>query len=289
MRYLVTAVLSAIAIFGFSQNKTGYVIYNSKGKKVSYKKMVKSLSKADVTCFGEFHDNPISHWLELELTKDYYQKVGNCLLLGAEMVERDNQDELDLYLFDSINQKAFDTLARLWPNYKTDYKPLVDFAKDSGVHFCATNIPRRYASLVYKKDFAGLDSLSNEEKSWIAPLPITFDSSLPQYQKILEMMGGHGSSRLVKAQAIKDATMAYFIIEALKANASKTTKFLHFNGSFHTDFHEGIVWYLNQYAPEISVKTIATVSQSDVSKLDKEHRGRADFIICVDEDMTSTY
>lgn len=251
--------------------------------------MIKSLAKKEVTLFGEYHDNPISHWLELEVTKDLSATYD--LILGAEMIERDNQDQLNLYLMDSINQKGLDTMARLWNNHKTDYKPLVDFAKDSGYQFIATNIPRRYASLVYKKDFAALDTLSDEEKSWIAPLPIPYDPTLPRYQAILKMMGDHGSPKLIKAQAIKDATMANSIVNALNMprKTIKPIRFVHYNGSFHSDYYEGIYWYIKQYRPETTIGTVATVTQDDITKLDKESIGRADFIICVDSDMTRTY
>ncbi len=290
MKNLLAALLIFCASFSFAQNKSGYVIYNAKGKKVSYKKMLKTLSKNEITLFGEYHDNPISHWLELEVTKDLSKNYD--LILGAEMIERDNQDALNLYLKDSINQKGFDTTARLWNNHKTDYKPLVDFAKDSGYQFIATNIPRRYASLVYKKDFTALDTLPDEEKAWIAPLPIPFDINLPRYQAILKMMGDHGSPKLIKAQAVKDATMAHSIINALNTqlcDICDNTRFIHYNGSFHSDYYEGIYWYLEQYRPGTRVATIATVTQEDNSSLDEESKGRADFIICVDEDMTRTY
>ena len=48
-------------------------------------------------------------------------------------------------------------MARLWNNFKTDYKPLVDFAKDNNLKFIATNIPRRFASLVFKGGFEVLE------------------------------------------------------------------------------------------------------------------------------------
>ncbi|MFT5512219.1 MAG: putative iron-regulated protein [Bacteroidia bacterium] len=289
MRILILGLCLTLSTIGFTQNKTGYVIYNAKGKKVSYKKMLKSLTKNKVTLFGEYHDNPISHWLELEVTKDI--ATTHDIILGAEMIERDNQDALNLYLVDSINQKGFDTTARLWNNHKTDYKPLVDFAKDSGYQFIATNIPRRYASLVYKKDFAALDTLPAEEKAWIAPLPIPYEPTLPRYQAILKMMGEHGSPKLIKAQAMKDATMAYSIVTALRNQNCDICdgRFIHYNGSFHSDYYEGIYWYIHQYRPETTIGTVATVTQADITTLDKESIGRADFIICVDEDMTRTY
>jgi len=61
----------------FSQNGQAYQIYNAKGKKVTYDKMVKQLQDKDVVLFGEFHDNSLAHWLQLELTKSLAQKRGS--------------------------------------------------------------------------------------------------------------------------------------------------------------------------------------------------------------------
>ncbi len=99
------------------------------------------------------------------------------------------------------------------------------------------------------------------------------------------MMGGHGGSNLPKAQATKDATMAHFILQYYQPGSL----FIHFNGSYHSDFYEGILWYLKRQRPELKYATITTVSQKDISKLEREHLGRADFIICVPDNMTTTY
>jgi len=275
-------VFTLCLTFGYAQ-KTPYVIYNTKGKKVSYKKMLKTLEAKDMVLFGELHNNPIAHWLQYELTSDLNNK--RSLILGAEMIEADNQDELDAYLSGTIDYKALDSTARLWPNHKTDYAPLVDFAKDNRLTFVASNVPRRYASMVYKGGFEALDTLSFEEKSWIAPLPITFDPDLPGYQNILKMMGDHGSPTLVMAQAIKDATMAHFILE----NYTNDSLFIHYNGAYHSNNFEGIVWYLKLERPDLQFGTISTVTQDDVHKLEEKNQGLADFIICVDSNMTTTY
>ncbi len=283
MKNLLYSLLLLVSFSIYSQDKPAYQLFDSKGEKTTYKKLVKASEKSELVLFGEYHDNPISHWLQLALTKDLFQT--KSLVLGAEMIERDNQLQLDQYLEGKINQKALDTLARLWNNYKTDYKPLVDFAKANQLKFIATNIPRRYASMVYRGGFEALDTLSSEQKKWIAPLPVKYDSSLSQYQKMLEMAQGHGGENLPKAQAIKDATMAYSILENLKPNSI----FIHYHGSYHSDFYEGIYWYIKQDQPTLKILTIATVSQSDLSSLEQEHLGRADFILVVDEDMTKTY
>ncbi len=275
-----------VLLFSFSvmaQNGLAYQLFDNKGKKTNYNKLVKASQKAELILFGEFHDNPISHWMQLKLTKELHKT--NSLVLGAEMIERDNQPQLDQYLRGEINQRGLDTLARLWSNYKTDYKPLVDFAKDHQLIFVATNIPRRYASMVYRGGFEALETLSLEEQAWIAPLPIKYDASLWQYQQMLEMAQGHGGDNLPKAQAIKDATMAHSIVENIKPNSI----FIHYHGSYHSDFYEGIYWYVKQERPELKILTIATVTQKDLSQLEKEHLGKADFILVVDEDMTKTY
>ena len=278
-----TVSLSLLSILGYAQEKEAYRIYTASGKKANYGKMMKAVQNSDIILFGELHNNSIAHWLQLEMTMDLHESKD--LVLGAEMFERDNQDELDRYLSGEIDDKELDSLARLWSNYDTDYRPLVDYAKDNTIPFVGTNIPRRYANLVYKNDFAALDTLTDEEKSWMAPLPIPFDPELPTYKEILEMMGDHGTLTLVKAQAMKDATMAHFIL----VNYKDGQTFLHFNGAFHSNKYEGILWYLKNERSDLQYSTISTVSQKDVSKLEEENKGLADFIICVDEHMTETY
>lgn len=293
----MTKILSILVLCFFflnsnAQNKPAYKIFSSDGTVIDYIDMKDSLLNSELILFGEMHNNPISHWLQLEVTQDIYNALydtmkqdSSILVLGAEMIEADNQTQLNDYLMDSITYKGLDTLARLWGNYKTDYAPLVDFAKDNGLNFIGTNIPRRYAKVVYRKSFTGLDTLSDLEKSWIAPLPIRFDKDIKTYQDILTLMGEHGTPELVQAQAIKDATMAHFILTNMVENG----KFIHYNGSWHSDYHEGIAWYIKTERPNLSYATITTVSQKDLSALDDEHKDKADFIICVDEDMTTTY
>lgn len=272
------------SLSAFAQNKAAYVIYNHKGKKVSYKKMLKTLKGSDIVLFGELHNNAIAHWLEYEVAVDLAAE--RELVMGAEMIERDNQEALDQYLKGEIDDEGLDTLARLWSNHKTDYAPLVDFAKEKGLPFIGTNIPRRFANDVYRMGgFEALDALSAKEKEWVAPLPIAFDPELPTYKEILTMMGDHGSPELVMAQATKDATMAYSILSNYKAGQL----FLHYNGAFHSDKYEGILWYLKRQEPNLNYSTISTVNQDDVFELLEENKAKADFIICVDSNMTTTY
>jgi uncharacterized iron-regulated protein len=173
----------------------------------------------------------------------------------------------------------------LWSNHRTDYKPIVDLAKEKNIHFVATNVPRKYARMVNKQGLESLDALPAEEKAWIAPLPIAYDANLPGYKAMMEMMGDHATENFPKAQAIKDATMAHFILQNFKSGSL----FIHYNGTYHSDNFEGIYWYLKKQKPELKVVTISAVSQKNIGELEKEHLKKADFILVVDEDMTKTH
>ena len=268
----------------YSQTKKAFEIYSNKGRKVSYKKLINKAKSADVVLFGEYHDNPISHWLEFEVAKDLLSNYE--VVIGAEMLEADDQELLNRFLKGQINLLTFDSIANLWSNFETDYLPIINLAIENNVPVIATNIPRKYARKVYREGgFSALDSLSKEEKNNIAPLPILFDPELPQYKNMLDMMGGHEMTDIVKAQAIKDATMAYFI----QKNRTENSIFFHINGAYHSDFKEGIYWYLKQINSNINCLTISTVKEENINKFNIANKSRADFIIVVDSDMNSTY
>jgi uncharacterized iron-regulated protein len=282
MRLLVILLLSFSAVQ--AQDLKAYQIYNSTGASISFSQMTEELSEADVVLFGELHNNPICHWLQFELSTALLEK-NSKLILGAEMFERDNQVPLNLYLEDSIDAQGLDSLARLWPNYETDYKGLVDFAKENGLPFIATNVPRIYASMVYRGGFESLDSLSDEEKNWLVSLPMPYDAELPGYVEMLKMMGGHGGDNFPKAQALKDATMAFSILE----NKERKGLFLHFNGDYHSKDFEGIQWYLKEEKKRLNIKTISTQIQNSVDSLSEESAGHADYTLVIDGQMTNSY
>ncbi|MBL7964889.1 MAG: ChaN family lipoprotein [Flavobacteriales bacterium] len=260
-----------------------HVLYDGQGKRVDDRKVHKVLAGADVVLFGELHNNSMAHWLQLVLATQLADR--KPLIMGAEMIETDDQEALDRYLRKEIDAVGLDSSARLWKNHPTDYAPLVDLARERGLPFIATNVPRRYASLVYKGGFEALDTLPESEKRWIAPLPIAFDPTVPSYAALLAGMEGHGGANLPKAQALKDATMAWSIMKHWRPGSL----FLHFNGAYHSDQHEGIAWYLKREAPALRVVTITTVTAADPRRFDPEWKGRADLVLVVDERVPGSY
>lgn len=285
MKWILIALFPTVLVFG--QKLEAYKIYNSKGKVISFEKMMKTLDQKELILFGEYHDNPIAHWLEFEVLLNL-NKTNNPAKIGVgfEMFEMHQVANLASYIQDIDYIKLKDS-TNLWSNFKTDYKPLLDTAIRFGNKPFAANITRKYARLVFKKGLVALDTLPDAEKRTIAPLPFPFDSTLSQYAELITMgKEMHQSGvNFALSQAIKDATMAHHIVQQFNV----CSKVLFLNGSFHSDFHQGIFWYVHQYRPKTTIGTISTTSQADVSKLDKANFNRADFIVVVNQNMTSTH
>lgn len=284
---MIQALFLLIVLSGFTPDadKPAYLIYNKNGNVVSYQSLKVQSANSDLVFFGELHNNTIAHWLQIELLQDLASDTARSTLVGMEMFEADQQLLIDEYFAGMISQSSFENEARLWNNYSTDYKPVLEFAKENDLKLVATNIPRRYASAVYGGGLEVLNELSAEAKQWMMPLPVEVDTDLPGYQNMLEMAQGHGGMNIVYAQAVKDATMAHFILTNLEEN----NRILHLNGSYHSNDYEGIVWYVKRDRPEVRILTINTIVVDDVKSVDHEQLQAADLTVVVPSTMTTTY
>ena len=268
-----------------------YRLYNNSGEQISFETMIDSLGRAEVVFIGENHNCPISHWMELEITKTLHGHWGDRLILGEEMMEADNQLILDEYLSGKISYDRFETEARLWPNYSTDYYPVVYYAKDNGIPFVATNVPRRYANAVNSGGLGVLDNFSEEARSYIAPLPIPFEyDTIAADAKfgIMQMLSQRTPEEmryLAEAQALKDATMGWFIARNMKPD----TRFVHINGTMHSNSGDGIIPYLLHYRPGTRIATVTSVREDEIDNLDPAYLDMADFYIVVPVDFPTSY
>ncbi len=260
-------------------------LYTARGKPITYKALLTQATKADVVLFGELHDSEAAHTLQRQLLEDLIKAKMGKVLLGMEMFERDQQEALIAY-----QQRKIATVeeivqnTRVWPNFLSDYAPLLEIARRHGVAIYATNAPRDLARAVSKEGLSALEALPSTHRGWIAPLPLLRLDSLPSYQAMKDMATQHGLNpeyfRL--AQMLKDATMAYTILQAYQPGYT----FLHINGSYHSDFYEGIAAYLRAYwGPKVAKKkkvlVISTVALPPDQSYTSEGRKRADFILVV--------
>jgi uncharacterized iron-regulated protein len=85
------------------------------------------------------------------------------------------------------------------------------------------------------------------------------------------------------AQAIKDATMAHFIL----TNRSSEKLFFHLHGEYHSQTYGGIFWYLKQAQPNLAIVTITSVEGETLAFLD-DYRDVADYTLVIPRSMTKT-
>ena len=273
---------------------TSYVperVFDSRHKSLTdYEAMLADLARADVVLVGEQHDDPNTHRLETAILQGLHRR-GATATVSLEMFERDAQAPLDAYLNGTLAEEPFLAQSRPWPRYATDYKPLVDFAKERGWNVVAANVPRRYASAVAKSGLTAIDTLSPDERSQVArDLQCPLDA---YYKRFADTMNSHpvpGSEtpsaderaatteRYYLAQCVKDETMA----ESIASAAEKARgPIVHYNGAFHSDFGAGVAERLRRRLPgkRVVIVTVLPVDDIDTIAPTPEDVTRADYLV----------
>ena len=226
-----------------------------------FEALIADVARADVVFVGEQHDDPNTHRLEEALLQGFRRRE-IIATVSLEMFERDVQRLLDEYLARSIPEEEFLKESRPWPRYASDYRPLVEFAREHGWRVLAANVPRKHASAVAKDGLAVLDDLTPAERSLIArDIECPFDG---YFDRFVESMGSHPMpgadnlsaedrramhERFYFAQCIKDETMAASIVRVLQQPDRTPGPIVHYTGAFHSDFFAGAAERVRRRAP----------------------------------------
>lgn len=272
---------------------TAFRVYDSSGAVISLDAIVDRAMKAGVLMIGETHDDPTAHALELELLKRVTERAEARrdlvnIVLSMEMFERDVQSILDEYLSGIITESQMTAAARPWPRYKTDYRPSVEYARAHNLPVIAANAPRRYVNRASRLGRASLDILSSEAKRWLAPIPYPQPSAEYRARFLATMGGMHGEgasadsmmARLLDAQSLWDATMAWSMAEAMRAQPS--SMIVHMVGAFHIERWGGTVAQLQGYRPGVKVFTVVIRPDTALAPLAAELHGLGDAVIVTD-------
>lgn len=280
-----------------AQGYTPQRVFDTREKEFTdFETMLLQLSRADVVFVGEQHNDPATHRLELALFEGISHRRPN-LVLALEMFERDTQATVNDYLSRKISEEEFLKNSRPWKNYISDYRPLVEFAKEKKLKVIAGNVPRRYASQVAKGGLTIIDSLPGTEREWVAKqLQCPLDDDY--YKKFSEVMkGAHPSSstgsqpniavsdnsmveRMYQAQCVKDETMAESVASIFNSSESSKPLVIHYNGAFHSDYKLGAAQRTVRRTPKSSVKVVTIVPLKDLDNIDvKEYKKRGDYIV----------
>jgi len=259
MKYIIVILIIIMNLAILSAEE--YRIVDSRtGKTLSLQQMANELKKYDLIFFGEDHDNATLHKLERELVPLLDTK--RELILSLEMFERDVQSDLDAYIEGWLTEDEFLAKSRPWSNYKDDYRPLIEYAKQKKLTVIAANIPRSIAGKMARTGPDFTDTLPEEDKKWL-PNKISYpdDSYKKAFLETLENMHSpmmnNNPDWLYQAQCLKDETMAESIVNALKMKPK--ARVLHFNGDFHSRYFSGTVSRVQEILPK---KKIAVISPS---------------------------
>jgi uncharacterized iron-regulated protein len=286
----IIAISISMSILTYAQpsiSEENYRLYDGQGNTITLDRILKAAGDSDVVFLGEQHDDAVAHFLQAEIFRQVTANSAKSkkVALSLEMFERDMQTVLDEYLKGLITEKKFTDDSRPWGNYKTDYRPLVEFAKEKQLAVIAANAPRRYVNMVSRGGRNSLNQLSPLAKTWFAPLPFA-KASTAYAAKFNALMGGSpesnmGLNNILDSQSLWDATMAYSIAEFLQKE--KTSLVVHLNGSFHTENRLGTVEQLLKYQPQAKVLVVTMRYENDFQKFDKtKHTDLGDFVILTD-------
>ena len=257
MKYIIVILIIIMNITILSAEE--YRIVDSRtGKTLSLQQMANELKKYDLIFFGEDHDNATLHKLERELVPLLDTK--RELILSLEMFERDVQSDLDAYIEGWLTEDEFLAKSRPWSNYKDDYRPLIEYAKQKKLTVIAANIPRSIAGKMARTGPDFTDTLPEEDKKWL-PNKISYpdDSYKKAFLETLENMHSpmmnNNPDWLYQAQCLKDETMAESIVNALKMKPK--ARVLHFNGDFHSRYFSGTVSRVQEILPKMKIAVIS--------------------------------
>lgn len=250
----------------------------ARNQAVTAAEAAEALSVSDVVLLGEYHGRDAIHALEEDLFRALSLVNGEAQVLSLEMFERDVQQLLDGYLAGTVTKGDFLAGARPWPGYASDYRGLVEWARENRIPVVAANIPRRMAAVLAKT--GSLDAVVESDRAWLpehtwAPPGPYRD----RFMAAMEAVAPHGMGEdperredLYRAQCLKDDTMAESIVRWIDAHPG--ARVLHVQGAFHGADRLGVAEKLHRLRPSLRVAVVTPVEEVPAGGAD-----RADFWI----------
>jgi len=247
------------------------------GSRLTVDAISQKMNNYDVVVFGEYHDNKVLHRLEADLLTGVYEQHPN-VAVSLEMFERDNQQILNAYLAGRVSEAAFLEQSRPWPNYRSDYRPLIEFAKEEGLRVLAANIPRSVAA-----HYARRGTLDGIDDTLLPHLPRIHRAPDGEYRQLflaqMQAMSNKHSAMPVtdsqmeafyRAQCLKDDTMAESIVDHHRRYPDR--KIIHYQGDFHSRYRLGVVEKLQALEPELRILVLTPVYVEEFKQLPEQAR-----------------
>lgn len=234
-----------------------YQFASPQGEALSLNALPQELLDADVVLIGEWHTHSAIHRFQTDFLKAR-QNTDSNIALSMEQFTREHQDTLNQYLNGEIGEQVLISKAAAWPNYESDYRALVEFAKANDLDVIAANAPKPFVQCIGRKGLPYLEQLSSEQRDWVATEVNIGDSSYKE--KFMASMH-HGTPEQTEkqfaAQVTWDETMAESIVDYLATNPDKQV--IHVAGKFHTEGGLGTAASISRRNPDLKVAIITPV------------------------------
>ena len=253
---LVSLGLTACSTSSPEQVKTfyDYQLFSPRATPISLHQLPQDILQADVILVGEIHSHTGVHHFQTDLFNTLSAQ-GRTTALSMEQFSRDSQPVINQYLNGEIGEQTLIKEANAWPNYESDYRPIVELAKARQLDIIAANAPKNIVRCIGKQGISYLDKLNPEQRTMVA-IHINTQAS-PYKDKFMSSMH-HGVSekaeRYYAAQITWDETMAESITDYLQFNPK--AQVLHIGGRFHIEQGLGIKASILARQPNLKVVVV---------------------------------
>ncbi|MFH4511898.1 ChaN family lipoprotein [Vibrio alginolyticus] len=232
-----------------------YQLYTPSGEHIALSKLPIDLQQADVILIGEWHTHAGIHRFQTDMLKQL-TSYDRSLALSMEQFTRDKQPVVDAYLRGEIGEQYLMKQANAWPNYESDYRPLVEFAKQKNLPVIAANAPKSIVRCIGRQGLDYINKLDDDQRMFIAQAINT--GSSPYKEKFMASMH-HGkpeqTEKQFAAQVTWDETMAESIVSYLDDNPG--AQIVHVAGKFHTEQGLGTAASILSRNPSLKVVVIS--------------------------------
>ncbi|MGR5149282.1 ChaN family lipoprotein [Photobacterium alginatilyticum] len=237
-----------------------YTITSPQGQTLSINELALALQNADIVLVGEWHGHPGTHLMQAQLFAQLY-RLNPDMTLSMEQFTREKQNVVNQYLDGKIGEQTLIKEGHAWPNYASDYRPLIEFAKQKQLDVIAANAPRSIVRCIGKNGAEYLNKLPTTERNWVAE-SLTLDNDAYQQKFIASMHHGDEArtQRQFAAQTTWDDTMAESMVNYLALHPNR--QIIHVAGRFHVAEGLGTASRIRIRNPDLNVMMVTPVTTS---------------------------
>ena len=239
-----------------------YQLFSASGQFIDVEKLPASITDADVILVGEWHTHTGVHRFQTDLLEQLIDD-NHDVALSMEQFSRDKQNVVDEYLAGTIGEQVLMKNGNAWPNYESDYRPLIELAKSRDIDVIAANAPKPIVRCIGRQGVDYLNKLTDKERRFLAS---EIDTAASPYKEKFMASMHHGkpeqTEKQFAAQVTWDETMAESIVNYLAQNPS--SQVMHIAGKFHTEQGLGTKASILKRNPNLKVVVVTPVAELDI-------------------------